>query len=153
MRGELRQAPGVPDAWHYYRTMTRSRNLFLLSALFVSAGIMHFVIPRSYAAIMPVWVPSPTAMVYLSGVLEIAGGLGVLFPKTRRLAGMGLIALLIAVFPANVQMLANAMEDSASPLYLAVLFLRLPLQPLMFVWVYRVAVRVRSGDQVPRTNL
>ena len=133
--------------------MTRSRNLFLVAALFVSTGIMHFVIPRSYAGIMPGWVPSPTAMVYLSGVLEIAGGLGVLLPATRRLAGVGLIALLIAVFPANVQMLANAMREGASMLYIAVLFLRLPLQPLMIVWIYRVAVRVRRGDQVPRTNL
>lgn len=133
--------------------MTRSRNLFLVSALFVSAGIMHFVIPRSYAGIMPLWVPFPMTMVYLSGVLEIAGGLGILMPATRRLAGAGLIALLIAVFPANVHMLANAMRDGASTLYLAVLFLRLPLQPLMIVWIYRVAVRSRGGDQVPRTNL
>lgn len=133
--------------------MTRSRSQFLLSAFFVFAGVMHFVIPRSYAGIMPPWIPSPTGMVYLSGILEILGGIGVLVPPTRRIAGAGLIALLVAVFPANVQMLANAMADRASPLYIALLFLRLPLQPLMIVWVYRVAVRERSRDQVPRTNL
>ncbi len=130
----------------------RSRNLFLLAAFFVFAGVMHFVIPQSYAAIMPVWLPSPMGMVYLSGILEILGGLGVLIPQTRRLAGAGLIALLIAVFPANVQMLANAMSDGASPLHIALLFLRLPLQPLMIVWVYRAAVRGSHDAQVPRTN-
>ena len=114
---------------------------------------MHFVIPRSYAGIMPPWIPSPMGMVYLSGVFEILGGLGVLAPQTRRLAGAGLIALLVAVFPANVQMLANAVTDGASPLYIAVLFLRLPFQPLMIVWVYRLAVRGSSEAQLPRTNL
>ncbi len=114
---------------------------------------MHFVIPKSYAGIIPPWVPFPTAMVYASGVLEILGGLGLLIPSTRRLAGAGLIALLVAVFPANVQMLANAIADRASPAYIALLFLRLPLQPLMGMWVYRVAMRSRNADQVPRTNL
>ena len=133
--------------------MTRSRNQFLLSVFFVFAGVMHFVVPRSYAAIMPPWVPFPTSMVYLSGTLEILGGLGVLVPSSRRIAGASLIALLVAVFPGNVQMLTNAMADRASPLYIALLFLRLPLQPLMIVWVYRVAVRDRRRDQVPRTNL
>ena len=133
--------------------MTRSRNLFLLASFFVFAGVMHFVIPRSYAGIMPAWIPSPMGMVYLSGVLEILGGLGVLVPQTRRLAGAGLIALLIAVFPANVQMLANALSEGASPLYIAALFLRLPLQPLMIVWVYRAAWRGSREAQVPRTNL
>ena len=133
--------------------MTRTRNLFLIAGLFVFAGVMHFVIPKSYAGIMPVWIPSPMEMVYLSGVLEILGGLGVLIPQTRRLAGAGLIALLIAVFPANVQMLANALADGASRLYIALLFLRLPLQPLMIVWVYRTAVRGPREAHVPRTNL
>ncbi len=131
----------------------RSRNQFLLSAFFVFTGVMHFVIPRSYSGIMPTWVPAPTAMVYISGVLEILGGLGLLVPSARRFAGAGLIALLVAVFPANVQMLANAMADRASPMYIAFLFLRLPLQPLMIVWVYRTALRSRESDQVPRTNL
>lgn len=133
--------------------MQRSRNQFLLSALFIFAGIMHFVIPQSYAGIIPAWVPNPTGIVYVSGVLEILGGIGVLLPQTRRLAGLCLIALLIAVFPANVQMLANAITEKASPLYIAALFLRLPLQPLLMVWIYRSVVRKRTAAQVPRTNL
>ncbi|MEO8577265.1 MAG: DoxX family protein [Gemmatimonadales bacterium] len=133
--------------------MTRSRNLFLLSAFFVFAGVMHFVIPERYADIMPAWIPSPMMMVYLSGVLEMLGGLGVLLPQTRRWAGAGLIALLIGVFPANVQMLSNALADHASPVYIALLFLRLPLQPLMIVWIYRTAMRSARDNKAPRTIL
>lgn len=137
----------------YNRTMQRSRNLFFLSALFIFAGAMHFVIPRGYAAIMPPWVPFPMEMVYLSGVLEILGGAGILLPKLQRLAGLGLIALLIAVFPANIQMLSNGIAAHASSLYIALLFLRLPLQPLLIVWIYRSAVSHRRAAAQPRTNL
>jgi uncharacterized membrane protein len=83
-------------------------------------------------------------MVYISGLAEIAGGLGLLFPATRRAAGIGLIALLIAVFPANIQMLSTAVTGGAPAAYQALLFLRLPLQPLLIAWVYRSAVRRRT---------
>ncbi len=133
--------------------MNRRRSLYLIAALFIFAGVVHFVIPEKYSDIMPPWLPYPLAMVYLSGLLEIAGGIGVLVPALRKAAGIGLIALLIAVFPANVQMLANAISAGESTLYITLLFLRLPLQPLMIVWIYRAAVRTRVAPQVPRTNL
>ena len=135
----------------YYRVMNRPRNLFFLSGLFVFAGLMHFVIPGKYASIMPSWVPYQLEAVYLSGVCEIVGGLGILIPSLRRLAGLGLIALLIAVFPANVQMLVNSMGSHTSALYQVLLWLRLPLQPLLIVWVWIAAVR--GARQLPRTNL
>lgn len=119
--------------------MPRNRNLFLLTAIFVFAGAMHFFVPRSYLAIMPPWVPLPLEAVYLSGVLEILGGLALLVSPIRRAAGLALIALLIAVFPANIQMLMNAVASAASPLHVTLLWLRLPLQPLLIVWVYRAA--------------
>ncbi len=131
--------------------MRNPRNLFFLSALFVFAGVIHFMIPRSYAGIMPPWVPFPMEAVYLSGVAEILGGLGLLLAPTRRLAATGLITLLVAVFPANVQMLINAVAGGASSLYVAALVLRLPLQPLPIAWVYRSAVR-DARSQLPRTN-
>ncbi len=124
--------------------MPTPRNLFFLCALFVVAGVMHFLIPAGYLAITPLWVPYRLEMVYLSGVAEIAGGLGLLFPATRRASGIALIALLIAVFPANIQMLSNAIAGDAPATYQALLFLRLPLQPLLILWVYRSAVRNRS---------
>jgi len=77
----------------------------LLAGFFIFAGVMHFVQPELYAAIVPPWLPNAPLLVALSGAFEILGGLGVLHPVTRRLAGWELIALLIAVFPANVQML------------------------------------------------
>lgn len=134
--------------------MPRNRHHILLAAIFVFAGAMHFLVPRSYMAIMPPWVPYRLEAVYLSGLLEILGGLALLVSPTRRAAGLALIALLIAVFPANIQMLVNAMASGASPFHLTLLWLRLPLQPLLIVWVYRAAVTTRTRQPVPaRANL
>lgn len=126
--------------------MRNRRNIFLLSGLFVFAGAMHFVIPGRYMGIMPGWIPYPLAIVYLSGVAEMLGGLGLLIPRLRVAAATGLIALLIAVFPANVQMLSNAIHDASSAAYVTLLWLRLPLQPLLIVWIYRSAIRA-SGTE------
>jgi uncharacterized membrane protein len=123
--------------------MRTPRNIFLLSFFFVFAGAMHFVIPGTYMGIMPAWIPYPLELVYVSGVAEMAGGLGLLIPGLRKAAAFGLIALLIAVFPANIQMLANAIHDGASTVYIALLWLRLPLQPLLIVWIYRSAIRFK----------
>jgi uncharacterized membrane protein len=120
--------------------MRTPRNVFLLSIVFIFAGAMHFVIPGRYAGIMPPWIPWQLELVYVSGVAEMAGAVGLLVPGLRRASGIGLILLLIAVFPANVQMLANAVHNGSSALYIALLVLRLPLQPLLIVWVYRAAV-------------
>jgi uncharacterized membrane protein len=110
-----------------------------IAGLFVVAGTLHFVIPDMYVRTVPAWVPYARAAVWLSGVAEIAGGLGMLFPATRRFAGWGLIALLVAVFPANVQMLVAARADDAGMLSIVLLALRLPLQPLLIWWVWRSA--------------
>ena len=126
--------------------MRASRNLNFLCALFIFAGTMHFVIPASYASIIPDWVPYPVGMVYLTGLAEIAGGVGLLIGRLRRAAALGLIALLVAVFPANVQMLQDAIAADASPLYQALLFLRLPIQPLLIVWVYRAFGRPQARN-------
>lgn len=102
---------------------------------------MHFVKPELYAAIIPPWMPNPPLLVVISGAFEILGGLGVLHPATRRLAGWGLIALLIAVFPANIQMLRLAYMFNASALWKALLWFRLPLQLPMIWWVWEAALR------------
>jgi uncharacterized membrane protein len=101
---------------------------------------MHFVVPGRYEGIVPPWLPSPSTLVAVSGVCEIAGGLGILVPLTRRAAGIGLIALLVAVFPANIQMLLNARAQDAVWWTQLGLWLRLPLQPLLMYWVWRVAL-------------
>ena len=114
---------------------------WVLAIVFVVAGVLHFVMPGTYERIMPPWLPAHRALVLLSGAFEILGGLGVLPVATRTLAGWGLIALLVAVFPANVQMLLDARARAgSSSLYLTMLWLRLPLQALLIWWVYRAAV-------------
>ena len=113
----------------------------VLAALFMSAGTMHFVIPGQYVGIMPPALPWPRALVYLSGALEIAGGVGLLVPRTRRAAGTGLVLLLIAVWPANLQMLLNARASGASAASQAALLFRLPLQLLLMAWAWRASRR------------
>ena len=113
----------------------------LIGLIFVVGGVMHFLRPRVYLAIMPSWLPAAAALVFVSGVFEILGGIGVLVPATRVIAGWGLIALLFAVFPANVQMLLNARTAHASASTMAVLVARLPLQVLLVYWVFRATVQ------------
>lgn len=127
--------------------MQRPRSIFLLALLFCVAGAAHFAIPDRYGEIMPRWVPYPMEAVYLSGILEIAGGIALLVPRLRRLAGYGLVALLVAVFPANVQMLMNAIEGDGSALHVGLLVARLPLQPLLIVWVWRATRRPSSSER------
>ena len=108
---------------------------YALALLFVAAGFWHFVHAATYLAIMPPVLPAPLALVYVSGVFEILGGLGLLPSRTRWLAGAGLLALLVAVFPANVYM-ALAHAQLHIPGWIA--WGRLPLQLPLLWWVWRV---------------
>ena len=110
-----------------------------LAAPVVVAGTLHFVIPGQYAAIMPPWLPLHRALVYISGVAEIAGGIGLLVPRTRRAAGIGLALLLVAVWPANLQMLLDARAAGASTVAQTLLLLRLPFQLVLILWVWRAS--------------
>jgi uncharacterized membrane protein len=112
-----------------------------LAAFFTFAGVMHFVIPKQYEATVPEYIPisARDAVVY-SGYAEIAGALAVIPPATRDLARWWLIALLVAVFPANVHMAVNpeqirGLDLDRIPRW--ALWARLPLQPLMILWVWR----------------
>jgi uncharacterized membrane protein len=109
-------------------------SLYIQAALYTFAGAMHFVAPRGYVATVPPWVPNAPLMVVLSGIAEIACGLGLLFPQTRTIAAWGLILLLIAVFPANVFM-ATSPKFSQIPNW--TLWARLPLQGLLIWWAWK----------------
>jgi uncharacterized membrane protein len=112
----------------------------LLSGFFICAGVNHFVMPRPYEQIVPRSLQrEATRLVRISGVAEVAGGVGVLLPWTRRLSGLGLIALLAAVFPANLEM-ARAPERFRRIPHWA-LYARLPLQPLLMLWAWRASRR------------
>ena len=107
---------------------------YLLSLFFVLAGLYHFINPDFYLRIMPPYLPWHLFLVYLSGVFEIALGLLLLLPKFTRLAAWGLIALLIAVFPANIHMAINPqLYPEHYPLSL---WLRLPFQVVFIAWAY-----------------
>jgi uncharacterized membrane protein len=112
----------------------------LLAGFFLLAGTMHFLRPRAYEAIVPPFVPRHREVVIVSGVAEIAGGGAVASERTRRFAGWWLVALLAAVFPANVHMAMNpeqirGLDLDRIPRW--TLWARLPLQPLMMLWAWR----------------
>jgi uncharacterized membrane protein len=109
--------------------------LALASVLYVVAGALHFVKTDAYLKIMPPYIPWHLAMVRISGVCEILGGLGLLLPQTRRAAAWGLIALLIAVFPANVYMATNPIEAGAASIAPILRCGRLPLQVVLGWWL------------------
>ena len=116
-----------------------SRSRIALGAFFIAAGALHFVKPDPYESIMPEALPAHRELVYLSGVAEMAGGAGVLSDRTVHPAGWWLIATMLAVFPANVNMAVEAerFQDVPEPL----LWARLPLQAAIVYWIWRVAIR------------
>jgi uncharacterized membrane protein len=117
--------------------MKRNLSRWLLALFFVVAGVFHFLFIANYEGIMPPWLAWHRALVIVSGLCEIAGGLGVLWHATRNCSRYGLIALCLAVLPANVQMLLNAQAAHASALWLTLLWMRLPLQILLIAWIWR----------------
>lgn len=107
---------------------------YLLCVFYVLAGVNHFINPGFYLKIMPPYLPWHLFLVYASGVLEIVLGCIILWPSLTRIAAWGLIALLIAVFPANIHMAINPeLYPEISPL---ALWLRLPLQAVLIAWAY-----------------
>jgi uncharacterized membrane protein len=107
-----------------------------LALFFAVGGLMHFLRPAFYLQIMPPYLPWPLALVYVSGVFEIVGGCAVLPAGTRQWAGVGLIVLLLAVFPANIHMALHPAPVGGWDVPLWLLWLRLPLQGVFIVWVY-----------------
>ena len=108
----------------------------ILALLFVIAGTLHFLLTPTYVSIMPLYLPAPTLLVQISGLCEILGGLGLLYPPTRTAAAWGLVALLIAVMPANLNMALHPGQWPRIPVW--ILWTRLPLQlPLIgWAWIY-----------------
>ena len=111
--------------------------LWALAAAMVAIGVLHFVRPKPFVRIVPKYLPAPLALVYISGFFEILGGIGLLIPETRVAAAWGLIALYVAVFPANVYMLTdNVSLDPRKPIPRWILWARLPFQLVFVAWAY-----------------
>jgi uncharacterized membrane protein len=108
----------------------------LIGILYLTTGTLHFIHTATYVAIMPPYLPAHRTLVFLSGAAEIGGGLGILIPATQRAAAWGLVALLIAVMPANIYMVTDHTNFPEIPLW--AVWLRLPLQlPLIYwAWLY-----------------
>ena len=118
--------------------LPQSRNrrwaLVGLAVIFIAAGVNHFIMTDAYVSIMPPYLPAHRLLVLLSGGFEILGGLAVLPRATRSAAGWGLIALLVAVFPANLHMALNPESFTVAPAW--ALYARLPLQLVFIAWAY-----------------
>ena len=106
----------------------------IFALFFVAAGVNHFVDTPFYESITPPYLPWPYALVIISGIAEIVLGVALLVPKSSRLAAWGLIALLIAVFPANIYMALNPNLFPTIPV--VALWIRVPVQGLLILWAY-----------------
>jgi uncharacterized membrane protein len=112
----------------------RRVSLFAIAAIFVFAGVGHFTDTDFFVSIVPPYLPWHLELVYVSGVFEILGGVGVLPIATRRAAGLGLVALLIAVFPANIHMALH--PEQFEEMSRTALYIRLPIQFVVMAWVW-----------------
>jgi uncharacterized membrane protein len=121
-------------------TKTRVRSVVRVMAALamIGVGVDHFVAPDFFVRIVPRMLPAPLVLVWISGFFEALGGVGLLIPRVRRAAGIGLVLLYIAVFPANINMCLHPELGGSIPLW--ALWLRLPFQ-LLFIalalWVSR----------------
>ncbi|MCW5978794.1 MAG: DoxX family protein [Bryobacteraceae bacterium] len=127
-------------AWSTWRDSGR----WALAAMLMLTASAHFTAMRhDLVRMVPEWVPQPEAVIYLTGVLEIAAAVGILVRSTRRIAGLGLCALLIAMFPANVRAVQEGLTLGGSPP--TPLWLRAPMQ-IGFIWLAWWSTRTRQSD-------
>jgi uncharacterized membrane protein len=119
-----------------------------VALLFLGAGVLHFVKPGAYEPTVPDALPGHREIVYASGVAELAGGLAMLHERSARWAGWWLIALLVAVFPANVNMAVHAERFKSVPE--ALLWVRLPIQALLIAWVWWASAGERQRRALRR---
>jgi uncharacterized membrane protein len=108
----------------------------ILSVSLITVGALHFVKPEPFVRIVPDMLPSPEALVYISGFFEILGAIGLLVPWISQAAAWGLIALFIAVFPANINQAVNSIAIEGIPHNPALYWARLPFQAVFIAWAW-----------------
>jgi uncharacterized membrane protein len=136
------------DKIHIIRLLLR----IVAAVFFVGAGINHFVKPEFYRQIIPPSFPARRFLVVVSGVCEMAGGVGLLIRPLRRTAGWGLVALLCAVFPANVYMAISPQLTPGRVFPHWLLWARLPLQAVLIAWVWFVGIGSYPSREDGRRN-
>jgi uncharacterized membrane protein len=122
-------------------TRARAALRWGLTIFMVAAGVNHFLAADTYEAMVPRALPAPALLVQLSGIAEVLGGLGLILPATRRLTAWGLIALFVAVFPANVNMAINHLPLGTTEVPTWGLWARLPLQIVLIAWAWMFTKR------------
>jgi uncharacterized membrane protein len=121
---------------------SRKRPLrYVMGLVYVVAGVLHFLRPKPFECILPPQLPAERALVYVTGVMEVAFGLGVLFERTRRVSAWGIVVTLLTVFPANIYMASDSYELPGVPerfggVVDAALYARLPLQAVLVAWAW-----------------
>ena len=122
---------------------------YFVGLAFAWIGVQHFVNPEPFVSIVPSVLPAPLALVYISGVFEVLGGVGLLLPRTRKMAGWGLLALLVAVYPANIYMLVEEIYLEGMPQEKWLLWARMPFQlvfALGVAWTANIWPRRNQAD-------
>jgi uncharacterized membrane protein len=118
-------------------TRTKRTALVLLGVIMIAVGLDHFLNPTPFERIVPRWLPSPAVLVAVSGFFEVLGGVGLLVPRTRRFAAWGLVALYVAVFPANVNMAVHQIQLAPTDTFpVWAMWARLPFQAVFIAWAY-----------------
>ena len=133
----------------------RARPIFrvLLALAMAAIGVDHLADPTPFVNIVPRELPMPLVLVYVSGVCEIALGLGLLVPRVRRLAGFGLVALYVAVFPANINMAVRGLSPNPEhPIPSWIAWARLPFQILFIVLALWVSKRPNGAKEAARSR-
>lgn len=108
----------------------------ILAVCMVVAGLLHFAQPEPFIRIVPGFLPAPAGLVYISGAIEILLGIGLLVPPLQTISAWGLVALLIAVFPANLNLAINHIQIAGIPDAWWFQAIRLPFQAVLIAWAY-----------------
>ena len=103
---------------------------------YIVAGVPHFTSPEFYLPMMPPYLPAHMELIYISGFFEVVGGIGMLIPKLRRYAAWGLLALLVAVFPANLHLVLHDVQLTDAPNNAVLMWVRLPFQAVFMYMVW-----------------
>lgn len=126
-------------------TLAKSVSKYVLAIFMIGAGTMHFVNPDYFLKIVPPYLPLHEEIVLVSGICEFLLGVLLLFPRCSSMAAWGIMALLIAVFPANIYVYQHQEILPASPV---IHFLRLPLQGVLVLWAFW---HTRPAEEKPWT--